>query len=226
MQLSAVHKAGIRFSSATTPPTSRCFRSFRNSAAWAFPSAACSQASKVTSKAPKTSAPGWTRSWPIAGTRLDEGPWAGSCRHRQRAHGCLGRSDGSDRVVVLSALRQRPDLLPIVGRQARRRDSPTSCSTTWRSYQSRICAQHRDRLHRADRSPRRQGPNHRLRAALPPVRPRVSSAADLSHHRAGRRPAAHHHPDATDQRLRQAARAALARQQPHPLFRRGHRRSA
>ena len=40
------------------------------------------------------------------------------------------------------------------------------------------------------------------------------------HHRADRRPAAHHHPDAADLRLRQAAAASLARQQPHPLFQR------
>ena len=32
---------------------------------------------------------------------------------------------------------------------------------------------------RADRPPRRQGPDHRLRAALPPVRPRVPAAAAL-----------------------------------------------
>ena len=87
-------------------------------------------------------------------------------------------------------------------------------------YQSRICPQHRDRLHRADRQPRRQGADHRLRAALSPVRPRVPAAATLPHHRADSRPAAHHRPDAADLRLRQAASAPFARQQSHPLFRR------
>ncbi len=71
-----------------------------------------------------------------------------------------------------------------------------------------------------DRPQRRQSADHRFRAALSPIRPRVSAAAALSHHRTDRRPAAHHHPDAADLRLRQAAAAPLARQQPHPLFQR------
>ena len=90
-------------------------------------------------------------------------------------------------------------------------------------YQSRICAQHRDRRNRTDRPPRRQSAHHRFCSALSSVRPRVSAAAALSHHRADRRPAAHHHPDAADLRIRQAAAASLARQQPYPLCQRLHR---
>ncbi len=90
-------------------------------------------------------------------------------------------------------------------------------------YQSRICAQYRDRLDRAHRQTWRQSADHRFRAALPPIRPRVPAAAALSHHRADRRLAAHHHPDAADLRLRQAAAATLARQQSYSLFRRQHR---
>ena len=137
----------------------------------------------------------------------------------------------ADRVVVLSALRRRSDLLPagvrpggkgILRRRARRHGG----------VPFRICPQHRDRHHRPDRQPRRQSTDHRFRAALPPIRPRVPAATALSHHRADRRPAAHHHPDAADLRLRQAAAAPFARQQSHPLFQRcdgdpaHHRRAA
>ena len=58
----------------------------------------------------------------------------------------LGRSLLADCLVVLSALRQRPDLLPIVGRQGgkgflRRRARRLG------GVSIRICAQYRDRLH-------------------------------------------------------------------------------
>ena len=64
----------------------------------------------------------------------------------------------------------------------------------------RICAQYGDRLHAPDRSPGRQGKDHRFRPALPPLWPRLSPAADFSHRRAAAGLAAHHHPDAADQR--------------------------
>ena len=69
----------------------------------------------------------------------------------------------------------------------------------------------------ADRSSWRRGADHRLCAALPPVRPGVPAAAADPHHRADRRPAAHHHQVPPDPRLRTAQRTPLDRQQSHPL---------
>ena len=89
------------------------------------------------------------------------------------------------RLVVLSALRQRSDLLAADDRRRgqgifrRRARKP-------RRREIRICAQHRDRRDHPDRRERRRDPDHRFRAALPESRPHLSSAAAHPHDRADR----------------------------------------
>ena len=101
---------------------------------------------------------------------------ARSCRHRQRAHGRAGRSHGAAGVVVLSALRQRSDLLPTAG--GRRGEGIFRCRARRHGrLPVGISAQHRDRLDRTDRPQRRRGPHHRFRAALSAIRPHLSPAA-------------------------------------------------
>ena len=61
----------------------------------------------------------------------------------------------------------------------------------------------------------RLDPDHRLRAALPQLRPYVPSAAAHAHHRADCRPAAHHHRVRPTSNYGRPIHRALARQQSH-----------
>ncbi len=59
--------------------------------------------------------------------------------------------------------------------------------------QSEYLRNTRGRVDGADRPQRCRHPGHGFRAALPPNRPDLSPAATVPDHRAGLRPAAHHH---------------------------------
>ena len=153
-----------------------------------------------------------------------------SCRRRKRPHGRAGQSARAHRVVVLPALRWRSGVLPAA---LRRRGEGLHRRRARRAglVAFRIRAQHRAGHHGAHRSQRRFGAHHRLRAALRAVRPHVPPAAADAHHRADRRPAAHHHPLPPDLGPWPRRHAARARQQSHPLHRRRddpahHRRAA
>ena len=134
-------------------------------------------------------------------------------------------------MVVPAALRRRSGVLPAARRRGGKRLHRRAARRPSREPLG-LYAQHR---HRGDRAHRRQwrcGAHHRLRAALPPLRPHLPSAATGAHHRADLRHAAHHHPSAHHAPLRRAGEHTLVEQQQHPLLaRRGagaadHRRAA
>ena len=107
-------------------------------------------------------------------------------------------------------------------RARRRKDSPTSCSTTWRSINPNMSATPRSSAP-SSRSPGGEVritdfvPRFRISAAMfrPPQMFRID--------RADRRSAAHHHPRCGRPATTASRCRNVARQQPHPLFRRRHR---
>ena len=132
---------------------------------------------------------------------------------------------GAPGVVVLSALRQRSDLLPPA--RGRRGEGIFGCRARRHGrFSVGVSSQHRGGVDGSHRSPRRRGPHYRFCAPSSAIRPRVPAAAAHQDHRAGRRAAAHHHPLPPDPRLRASVRPPFRRQQSYPLPARRHRHPA
>ena len=178
--------AAGRSSSATTPPTRPCSPSCPSSTASGSRSAGrwrgvagCFETPAQRARLARAARPGGRERRFMRDHGLDLG------RGRQRAHGGARRPAGAHRLVVRSALRRRPAVLP----PARRRRGEGLHRRRARRHGGlpvRVSAQHRGRRHDAHRPAGQCGAHHRFRAALPAVRPHVSAAAAVSHHRAGR----------------------------------------